>query len=100
MIALLVLSASVGVLVLAVVAACTGRVRYAAFSGMCAIATGLASYASIMVGSLPSAVLNGAMAAMGLYQWWHGGGGDGTRRLLREFRRRFVGIRRTAPQAT
>jgi hypothetical protein len=29
--------------------------------------------------------------------WWNSGGGDGTKRRLKAFRRRFKGVRRTAP---
>ncbi|MGV2914611.1 hypothetical protein [Streptomyces alfalfae] len=31
------------------------------------------------------------------WQWWNGGGGDGTRRRLRRLAGHFHGVRRTAP---
>jgi hypothetical protein len=44
--------------------------------------------------------VNGGVAAMAAWAWWKGGGGDGTKRRLRELGRRFQGVRRTAPMAT
>lgn len=37
------------------------------------------------------------LCALDLYRWWHGGGGDGTRRRLRRLAGHFRGVRRTAP---
>ena len=39
-----------------------------------------------------------ALGAINAWGWWHGGGGDGTRRRLKSWARRFQGVRRTAPQ--
>ena len=38
-----------------------------------------------------------ACTALFAYVWWHNGGGDGTRRRLKSWARRFQGVRRTAP---
>lgn len=38
-----------------------------------------------------------ALGALNAWGWWHGGGGDGTRRRLKSWARRFQGVRRTAP---
>jgi hypothetical protein len=41
-----------------------------------------------------------AMAiALGIWNWWNGGGGDDTKRKLRKFKNAFEGVRRTAPAA-
>jgi hypothetical protein len=38
-----------------------------------------------------------AVAVLHAWSWWNGGGGDGTRRRLKSWARRFHGVRRTAP---
>lgn len=43
------------------------------------------------------ALIDAAGCAFYAHGWWHGGGGDGPRRRLRQLRRRFRAIRRTAP---
>lgn len=55
---------------------------------------------SFQSGHVPSAVLSAGLAAVDLYRWWNGGGGDGTRRRLRALAGRFQGVRRTAPTPT
>ena len=47
-----------------------------------------------------AASVQAAFCAVFAYFWWHRGGGDGTRRRLRSLRRKFSGVRRTAPQPT
>jgi hypothetical protein len=42
--------------------------------------------------------ISAAMTAWALYEWWKHGGGDGTRKRLRSWGRRFTPVRRTAPQ--
>lgn len=42
--------------------------------------------------------IGAASTALSAWSWWHGGGGDGTRRRLKSWARRFQGVRRTAPQ--
>ncbi|MDI9836230.1 hypothetical protein [Streptomyces sp. KAU_LT] len=43
------------------------------------------------------AAADAAVLALSLWSWWNNGGGDGTRRRLRQWARRFQGVRRTAP---
>jgi hypothetical protein len=43
--------------------------------------------------------LHAGIAAWSAWAWWHGGGGDGTKRRLKSWARRFQGVRRTAPSA-
>ena len=76
----------------------TGRLATHHIDGILAVANGLFSIAAISRGSLGWAVFSGAACAVGAYRWWHGGGGDGTRRRLREAVRGFAAVRRTAPQ--
>lgn len=67
--------------------------------GVLAVANGAALPGEVasgdFVGSCGHCVLCAALGAV----WWHGGGGDGTRRRLRALRRLFRGVRRTAPAA-
>jgi hypothetical protein len=48
-------------------------------------------------GSRGWAVVDSAFAGFYVWAWWHSGGGDGTKRRLRSWTRRFRGVRRTAP---
>jgi hypothetical protein len=41
-----------------------------------------------------------AYTAFWAWQWWKGGGGDGTKRRLKKWARKFTPMRRTAPQLT
>jgi hypothetical protein len=41
--------------------------------------------------------LNAGFVAWHAWLWWHSGGGDGPKRRLRSWARRFQGVRRTAP---
>lgn len=45
-----------------------------------------------------AASIGASSTALSAWLWWHGGGGDGTRRRLKSWARRFQGVRRTAPQ--
>lgn len=47
----------------------------------------------------PLGALPAAMCAYCLWLWWRNGGGDGTKRRLRELREKFTPARRTAPAA-
>lgn len=67
-------------------------------SGLHAIAS-----ASYMIGGVIShspvmSCLWAAALAYFAHEWWTGGGGDGTKRRLRQAASRFTGVRRTAPQ--
>lgn len=42
-------------------------------------------------------VISTVLFALWAWVWWNSGGGDGTRRRLRELRKRFEGTRRAAP---
>ncbi|MEV6421867.1 hypothetical protein [Streptomyces sp. NPDC051662] len=65
----------------------TRRIGRAAASGLMGASNGL--YAAVDAG----------LAAYFVHDWWHRGGGDGTRRRLRRLRNSFRAPRRTAPTA-
>jgi hypothetical protein len=58
------------------------------------ITTGLGGF---VTGNTVAACISAIAAAYTAWRWWNGGGGDGTRRRLRAWVRRFRGVRRTAP---
>jgi threonine/homoserine/homoserine lactone efflux protein len=64
-----------------------------AFYGLCAY------IADTMEHNITGQFLGALYFAYFAYQWWKGGGGDGTKRRLRKLRR-FLPVRRTAPAAT
>ncbi|MEL3944836.1 hypothetical protein [Streptomyces sp. LNU-CPARS28] len=65
--------------------------------GIIAVANALYAVENIREGDHLWAVFDTAVCAYFAWCWWHGGGGDGTRRRLRSWARRFRGVRRTAP---
>ncbi|MFF3848000.1 hypothetical protein [Streptomyces sp. NPDC002328] len=78
-------------------ASLTGRLPAHRVNGLMGLGNGLISLSSINRGEWLWALLNASACAVCLWLWWHGGGGDDTRRRLRCLRRRFHGVRRTAP---
>lgn len=75
----------------------TGRITLVSHSGLmaslnatCTVVCALAGWASVSYIAAASTALYG-------WTWWHGGGGDGPRRRLKSWLRRFQGARRTAP---
>ncbi|PWI16044.1 hypothetical protein DI272_19125 [Streptomyces sp. Act143] len=50
-------------------------------------------------GSPAGAAWDAGFAALFAWVWWNRGGGDGPRRRLRRWARKFHGVRRTAPMA-
>jgi hypothetical protein len=46
-----------------------------------------------------AACMHAALGAGAAWLWWHDGGGDGTKRRLKSWARKFRGVRRTAPVA-
>ncbi len=68
-------------------------------AGVFAVANAVAIVIGVRKGEHFGAGLNGAVCVWCAWAWWHGGGGDGTRRRLRSLGRAFRGVRRTAPSA-
>jgi hypothetical protein len=52
---------------------------------------------NLAIGNKISSAVTAATLALSLWHWWNSGGGDGTKRRLRDWKRRFEGVRRTAP---
>jgi len=76
----------------------TGRLARNHLSGVGAVASIPAVVASCLEGITSVASAFAALGAVNAWIWWHGGGGDGTRRRLKSWASRFRGVRRTAPQ--
>ncbi|MFF4205721.1 hypothetical protein ACFYZ8_34295 [Streptomyces sp. NPDC001668] len=88
-----------GLQVAAEAARLTGRLAMAPGYGLAAIGTFSQMAAMVFARADAGAALSAAFTAYYLNRWWHGGGGTGTRRRLRDLRERFFGTRRTAPAA-
>ncbi|MFJ4418241.1 hypothetical protein [Streptomyces sp. NPDC088925] len=99
MIALALNSAGIGLLVIGLAAQLTHRVQEYAARGLLALGCGASTLAGALNGGSIWTYLNAALTAWHAYAWWTGGGGDNTRRRLRETARRFTPVRRTAPAA-
>ena len=75
-----------------------GRISRKTASGwMTVLCTG-GGIGCAIAGWTSNVYLHAALGAWSAWSWWHGGGGDGTRRRLKSWARRFQGVRRTAPQ--
>ncbi|MGW1961757.1 hypothetical protein ACWCPD_15945 [Streptomyces sp. NPDC001935] len=85
--------------VLAVAGRLTGRLSSHQFYALTAAELGLYAISDIRRGDYLMALWNSAGCAYLAWHWWNGGGGDDTKRRLREWGRKFQGTRRTAPSA-
>jgi hypothetical protein len=75
----------------------SGRISHKTATGwMAVLATG-AGIGSAIAGWTSNVYLHAVGAAWMAWLWWHGGGGDDTKRRLKSWGRRFEGVRRTAP---
>jgi ABC-type dipeptide/oligopeptide/nickel transport system permease component len=86
-----------GFLLPALVGVSSGRLSNTHFNGWAVIANVLFGISSALNGMPFFVCFHAAVAAWSAWIWWNGGGGDGTRRRLRSWGRRFQGVRRTAP---
>ncbi|CQR59235.1 hypothetical protein [Streptomyces leeuwenhoekii] len=84
----------------ALLAAMFGRITRTQSSGIVAIGCIPSIVAFVLDGTTSSASVFAALGAINAWIWWQGGGGDGTRRRLKSWGRRFQGVRRTAPSHT
>ncbi|MGC5239035.1 hypothetical protein ACPXCH_04555 [Streptomyces albogriseolus] len=87
-------------LVAAIVLFACGRASRPTWCALLTLSNGLSLCSMLLLGNSVIAALNSATLALTLWLWWNSGGGDGTRRRLRSWRRRFEGVRRTAPVAS
>lgn len=84
---------------LSVIAADRGM-RATPYYGIAALSTAAASVFMALADMRLWSYVAAATAAVNAYQWWRSGGGDGTRRRLKQWAGRFHGVRRTAPNPT
>ena len=75
-----------------------GRITAVQYSGVMAILSAASTVVCAVAGWTGAGSFSAAATALHTWNWWHGGGGDGTKRRLRSWARRFQGVRRTAPQ--
>ncbi|MEV6791297.1 hypothetical protein AB0M87_04690 [Streptomyces sp. NPDC051320] len=75
----------------------TGRLARHNVFGLDAIAWGLFGIQDAREGSWPWALVMAGGCAYLAWKWWTGGGGDGTKRRLRQLGKLFQPTRRTAP---
>lgn len=93
-------SAALAIFLCALAALLTHRIKTKTYNGATAIANGMCTLSNALDGERGAASLSAGCTALCAYLWWRDGGGDGTRRRLRSLRRKFSGVRRTAPQPT
>jgi hypothetical protein len=86
-----------GFLIPAVAGFATGRLSRVHSTGLLVIANTLFGVGNAMSGESLWVCVNAAAAALSAWSWWNSGGGDGTKRRLKQWGRRFQGVRRTAP---
>jgi hypothetical protein len=68
-------------------------------NGWLAIANGSNAAFNALNGDRAMACFASAVCAYAAWMWWKFGGGDGTKRRLKSWARKFRGVRRTAPVA-
>lgn len=77
--------------------ALSGRISSKQYAGWMALWNVGAGVLSAVCGWRLTLYLNAGFAAWHAWVWWSSGGGDGIRRRLKSWARRFQGVRRTAP---
>lgn len=82
----------------AVIGYCLGRFQRRQLWAGLSLGNAACLVAEILSDSKVMAGFSASAVAVGAWMWWNSGGGDGTRRLLRDLARRFRGVRRTAPE--
>lgn len=85
------------VVMLALTARSARRIPDTATYGLLALSQVIMCIGGFITQSTVGGSISGAAAGYLGWKWWDGGGGDGTRRRLRRWARRFHGVRRTAP---
>ena len=74
-----------------------GHITTRTFMACCALTNALNLTICVIVHQTGAAGYLAGALALSLWAWWNAGGGDGTRRRLRSWARKFQGVRRTAP---
>lgn len=85
------------VLVLAVAGRLTRRIKTYRCNGLLAVAFGFWTLDDIVQQDWLWALYQSGLTALEIWLWWRGGGGDDTKRRLRQLRQAFTPVRRTAP---
>lgn len=75
-----------------------GRITTRRYAGWMTIAYAASAVLCAVNGWTSTLYLTAGGTALFAWLWWHSGGGDGTRRRIKSWARRFHGVRRTAPQ--
>lgn len=91
------LMSGLALIVVGLAAAALGWLPYYKAYGLMAVSQALIGSVNFLAGNTTAASISAAGAAYTAWSWWNGGGGDGTRRRLHRWARRFRGVRRTAP---
>ncbi|MEU3683730.1 hypothetical protein AB0E99_22720 [Streptomyces sp. NPDC030592] len=81
----------------AVIGYCTGRFHLRQLWAGLSLGNAACLVAELLSDNRVMAGFSTGAVAVGVWMWWISGGGDGTRRRLRDLARRFQGVRRTAP---
>lgn len=93
------ISASLLLFVLGVVAASRGLLKRYQVHGVGAMAWAGQGLGSVLLHAHTTAYLAAAFGAWDAYRWWKGGGDDDTKKRLRKAAAPFTPTRRTAPAA-
>lgn len=91
------LALAAGLFVIALAAQLTRRLPAYRVHGLFAVAYFLSAAQDMQDGSTWMACCSASAGALFAWLWWHGGGGNDTKRKLRKARAKFVPTRRTAP---
>jgi hypothetical protein len=75
-----------------------GRMPTRLYAGWMAVIYVIGGVVCAVVGWTTVLYLDAGCVALFVWLWWNSGGGDGPRRRLKRWARRFQGVRRTAPQ--
>lgn len=95
--ALALAAAGCSLLAVSLAAYATGRISQHALNGLLTVCNSLNLASAVLRNDrITGGIVAGALA-LSAWLWWHGGGGDGTKRRLRSWGRKFTGVRRTAP---
>jgi hypothetical protein len=76
-----------------------GKISDRSLYGWFAVGNGLNLTACVSFGWYSAGSISAAASALSAWMWWHSGGGDGTKRRMRQWAAKFQGVRRTAPAA-
>jgi hypothetical protein len=86
-----------GIVVLALACRMIGWISVTTTYGLLAVSQIAVCVAGFVTGNTVAVSISGAAAGYLAWQWWNGGGGDKTKRRIRQFAGQFNGVRRTAP---